>query len=196
MNYMMSEHMGEQGMKYGVNYCKNEIFKRALSLIKEAVQGEKKDEMEYQNLIKMAPTKEQKEIITSIRDNERDHRKWFKEIYRCYTGQNIQDEDYRHKKYDKCNKYDKEEKPKSYIEGIKDALFGELAAVEKYRLIMMGLPYGSCRDLVFHILTDEIKHAIKYNYILTINLCRGKDKMRCSYDECLNIDDVYIPEQF
>ncbi|WP_242865178.1 Fe-S oxidoreductase [Clostridium botulinum] len=38
--------------------------------------------------------------------------------------------------------------------------------MEKYRKIRKGLPSRYYRDMVFEILTDEIKHAIKYNCIL------------------------------
>ncbi len=39
--------------------------------------------------------------------------------------------------------------------------------MEKYREIRKGLPNRYHRDMVFEILTDEIKHAIKYNYIIS-----------------------------
>ncbi|WPC42682.1 ferritin-like domain-containing protein [Clostridium sp. JS66] len=57
-----------------------QAFNKALSLIKEAVQDERADELFYDYLISAAPTQEEKDIITSIRDDERNHRQWFKEI--------------------------------------------------------------------------------------------------------------------
>ncbi|WP_343768605.1 ferritin-like domain-containing protein [Clostridium malenominatum] len=139
-------------------------LQRSLALIKEAVQDERNDELTYDYLIKLAPTREDKEIITSIRDDERKHRRWFKEIYKCYTGQDIESTD-----------EEKFIKPKSYIDAIRKALFGELSAVEKYRIIRMGLPNRYQRDIVFEILTDEMKHATKYNYLLTMNLSKRKN---------------------
>lgn len=61
------------------------------------------------------------------------------------------------------------ERPTSYLEGIKKALFGELGAVEKYRVIRRALPMGPYRDMLFDIITDEIKHSSKYNYLFTLN---------------------------
>lgn len=145
---------------YGMDFTQ-EALNKALCLIKDAVQGERNDELEYEYLICLAPTKEEKEIITSIRNDERNHRKWYKEIYKCYTGKAIESTD-----------GEQPEKPKSYIDGIKKAFFGELSAMERYRIIRAGLPSRCQRDIVFQILTDEIKHAIKYNYILTMNLCK------------------------
>ena len=142
---------------YGMDFTQ-EAFDKALDLIKEAVQDERSDELLYSYLISVAPTQEEKDIITSIRDDERNHRKWFREIYKYYTGEDIESTDGEEFK-----------KPSSYIEGISGAVFGELKALEKYRFIREGLPSRMYRDTVFRILTDEMKHATKYNYILNKN---------------------------
>lgn len=142
---------------YGSDFTQ-EAFIKALNLIKEAVQDERTDEMTYEYLLGVAPTQEEKDIIMSIRDDERNHRKWFREIYKMSTGQNLENAD--------------EEDftpPASYIEGISKAVMGELGAMEKYRMIREGLPSRYYRDVVFQILTDEMKHATKYNYILNKN---------------------------
>ncbi|MCY6356244.1 ferritin-like domain-containing protein [Clostridium sp. ZS2-4] len=133
-------------------------LEEALILVKNAVKGEKEDELFYDYLISVAPTQEEKEIIASIRDDERKHNKMFREIYKAFTGQEIT-----------APKDIEFKKPKTYIEGIKKALFGELAAVERYRDIRAGLPNRYYGDMVFEILTDELKHASKYNYILSTN---------------------------
>ncbi|QEK13335.1 ferritin-like domain-containing protein [Crassaminicella thermophila] len=132
-------------------------LQKALSLIKEAVQGEKNDELFYDYLIHIAPTEEEKEIITSIRNDEKKHNKMFRKIYKDFTGQEI------------TGIHEEFEEPKSYIDGIKKALFSELRAVEKYRSIRANLPTIYYRDMLFEIITDELKHADKYNYILNIN---------------------------
>lgn len=49
---------------------------------------------------------------------------------------------------------------------------GELKAVERYRNIRAGLPNRYYRDMVFEILTDELKHASKYNFIMNLELKR------------------------
>jgi rubrerythrin len=149
------------------NPCKSELPKsyktldQALKLIKSAVQGEREDELFYDYLISLAPSKEEKEIIKSIRDDERKHNKMFRAMYKYYTGQDV-----------KASMEEDFEKPCSYIDGIKKAMFGELSAMERYRIIRAGLPDRYFRDMAFEILTDEMKHATKYNYILTENLER------------------------
>lgn len=134
-------------------------LEEALELVKDAIQDERKDELFYDYLISVAPTQEEKNIITTIRDDERKHRGYFREIYGFYNGETMPLRDDVHF-----------EKPKSYIDGIKKAKFGELAAVEKYRDIRAGLPDRYYRDMVFEIITDELKHADKYDYILYLSL--------------------------
>ncbi|KZL88551.1 hypothetical protein CLMAG_62060 [Clostridium magnum DSM 2767] len=46
-------------------------LEEALALIKEAIQGEREDELFYDYLLSLAPTKEEKDIIASIRDDEK-----------------------------------------------------------------------------------------------------------------------------
>ncbi|QPW56916.1 ferritin-like domain-containing protein [Clostridium botulinum] len=149
------------------NYVNNSQYDshKVLPLIKSSIEGEKEDEMFYDYLIRLAPTQEQKDIIISIRDDERKHNKMYRNIYKDITGEEIVIKD-----------EEKFKKPESYIAGIEQALFGELHAVEKYRTILHMLPpYSVYRDMVFEIITDEIKHAIKYNYILYLNCCKNKN---------------------
>lgn len=142
---------------YGMDFTQ-EAFYKALDLMKEAVQDERADELLYDYLITVAPAQEEKNIIASIRDDERNHRKWFKEIYLYYTDEEIESKN-----------GEEFVKPVTYLDGISKAVFGELGALEKYRFIREGLPSRYYRDTVFRILTDEMKHATKYNYILSKN---------------------------
>ena len=136
-------------------------LEESLVLVKEAIQGEREDELFYDYLISVAPTQEERNIIETIRNDERKHNKYFREIYKFYTGQNVSsppNADF--------------EKPKSYIDGIRKAKFGELGAVERYRDIRAGIPDEYYRDMAFEILTDELKHAHKYDYILYLSLAK------------------------
>lgn len=134
-------------------------LEEALILVKKAIQVEREDELFYDYLLSFAPSKEEKEVITSIRDDERKHNKFFRKIYAFYTGNSVSSPN------DVTF-----EKPLSYIAGISKAKFGELGAVERYRDIRAGIPDKYYRDMVFEILTDELKHADKYDYILYLNL--------------------------
>lgn len=133
----------------------------ALKLIEQAIKGEREDELFYDYLIAEAPSQEDKEIIVSIRDDEIKHNRMFRTIYEAFTGKSVQ-----------SPTEVQFQKPSSYTEGVKKALLGELKAVENYRNIRAGLPNRYYRDMVFEILTDELKHASKYNLILNLDLRR------------------------
>jgi rubrerythrin len=139
-------------------YYTENAYPNALQLIVESVQSEREDELFYDYLLGLAPTAEQREIIASIRDDERKHNKMFREIYYQLTGLDIPaapDTTF--------------QPPESYLEGIRIALFGELGAVERYRQILFGMGFLPFRNMVTEIYTDELKHASKWNYLYTLN---------------------------
>ncbi|MCG7381623.1 ferritin-like domain-containing protein [Paenibacillus sp. ACRRY] len=133
----------------------------AINLIREAVQGEKNDELFYDELIILAPNSTQATIITGIRNDERGHNMMFRQMYKDLTGQDVSGES--GEQYVPIN---------SYISGLQRAFEGELAAVGKYRRIWFGLPYGIYKDTLWGIILDEQKHADKYNNLITYNLSR------------------------
>lgn len=144
----------------------------ALDEIRKAVQGEREDELFYDYLISLAPTKDEKEIIESIRNDERKHNQLFRKIYKDFTGNEI-------------NTMNEEnlKKPSSFMDGIRTALFGELKAVDKYKAIRRALPIGTYKDMLFDIIMDELKHASKYNYLFTLNNTNKSSKNRDSLQE-------------
>lgn len=133
-------------------------YNTAISLIREALQGEREGELKYNYLIENAPTQEERDIIASIRDDERLHRQWYRDIYRYYINEEI--DSYNGEEFTESN---------SYLDGIKSSIFGALSAMRRSRIIREGLPSRFFRDIVLRILTDEMKHATMYNYILNIN---------------------------
>ena len=54
----------------------------------------------------------------------------------------------------------------SYTENLEKALFGELEAVNKYRKILSAMPQGKYYTLIMSIMTDELRHSAKYNYLI------------------------------
>jgi rubrerythrin len=143
---------------YGMDFTFSAL-NTALGLIIDALQKERVDELNYNYLIENAPTQEEADIIASIRDDDRLHRQWYRDIVRYYTNQEVEIND---------EAYGFTE-PSSYLDGIKNSMFDELSDMAKYRIIREGLPSRFLRDVVLRILTDEMKHATLYNYIITIN---------------------------
>ena len=137
-------------------------LEEALHLIEEAVMDERHDEMFYECILKMAPA-EDRPIIESIRADERKHNQLFRTIYCELTGHVLPD----------APKVEFKP-PKTYCEGLQEAFFGELAAVEKYRRILYAMQSRRHINMLVEIITDEQKHADKWNYLYTKNECWDK----------------------
>ena len=138
----------------------NESLKDALILIKKSVESEKEDEMFYDILLLQATSSRDKEIIQSIVNDERKHNKLFRELYYELTGITLP-------KYELKSV---ENSKNTYISNLEKALFGELSAVEKYRKIMAAMPDKQKYNTMMEIMTDELKHASKYNFLIAKNI--------------------------
>lgn len=132
-------------------------FNQAVEMIKKSVLDEREDELFYESLIKEAPTEKEKNIIASIKDDERRHNRILRELYFNFTGQVIP--------VDTANENNQTE-GMSYKEKLEKSLFGELDAVVKYRRIMGVMPSGNSYTLIISIMTDELRHASKYNFLI------------------------------
>ena len=131
---------------------------QAIDLIRQSVAGEREDELFYDILIKQAPTEKQKEIITSIRNDERKHNKILRDLYYNFTG-NIIPQDITKPSIDPNL---------DYQQNLEKALFGELDAVVRYRKILGTMPSGNSYTLLMSIMTDELRHASKYNFLIHV----------------------------
>lgn len=129
---------------------------QAIGLIKQSVGDEKEDEMFYDTLIKQAPTEKEKDIIRSIRDDERKHNQILRRLYYEFTGQMLPADTVTNVPNSNMD----------YKSNLEKALFGELDAVAKYRKIMGTMPSGNSYTLLMSIMTDELRHASKYNFLI------------------------------
>ena len=131
---------------------------QAIMLINKSVQDEKNDEIFYDNLIEQAPTTKEKEIIKSIRDDERKHNQILRNLYYEFTGQTLANKEEIMPNISKNNM--------DYKTNLENAFFGELNAVVKYRRILGTMPSGNSYTLLMSIMTDELRHASKYNFLI------------------------------
>lgn len=104
-------------------------------------------------------TKEEKGIISSTRDDEKQHNIYFREIYSFYTGTILP-----------LTNNIVFDRPISYIKGIRRSKLNELSDVERYRDIRARIPDKYHRDMVFEIIADKLIHPSKYDSILYLNL--------------------------
>ncbi|MBR5227580.1 MAG: ferritin-like domain-containing protein [Clostridia bacterium] len=130
--------------------------------IKSSINNEQDDELEYMRLAELAPNNEQKEIINSIKDNEIIHSKILRKIFTELTGVVIpENPTQKNATMSKDNS--------NYTELLTKAMLGELRAVERYREFLAYAPNMEIYNMIMYILTDEIRHAIKYQYLLMLN---------------------------
>lgn len=164
---MYSDYYNMYNQYYGfgeTNYRNNEIqsndeeiitLNQAIGLIRQSVVNEKEDENFYNTLINQAPTEKEKNIIKSIRDDERKHNSILRKLYYEFTGQILP-----------VDTLTEENNNMDYKANLEKALFGELDAVVKYRKIMGTMPSGKSYTLLMSIMTDELRHANKYNFLI------------------------------
>lgn len=132
----------------------------ALRLIRDAVSGEREDELFYNYLLSVAPTQEARNIITTIRNDERKHSRMFRRIYFELTGRRLP-----------ISTENGFERPSSYCAGIKRALLGELSAVQRYRRIVFALQNRIQLNMLAEIISDELRHASLYNLLYSDGKC-------------------------
>ena len=151
--YAVSNPLGKQ---IPINNEEIITLNQAIELIRKSVGDEKEDEMFYDTLINQAPTEKEKEIIRSIRNDERKHNQILRRLYYEFTGGVLP----------RDNSKNVANNTMKYKENLEKALFGELGAVEKYRRIMGAMPNKNSYTLLMSIMTDELRHANKYNFLI------------------------------
>ena len=115
--------------------------------------------MFYNTIINQAPSEKEKNIIRGIRDDERRHNQILRNLYYEFTNEYLPVN----------NQIGNINTNMNYKDNLKKALFGELSAVTKYRKIMGAMPTKDSYTLLMSIMTDEIRHANEYNYLITIS---------------------------
>lgn len=134
-------------------------YNMAIELIKNSINDEAEDEAFYDFIISIAPNEEQQEIIQSIRDDERKHNRLLRNLYTELTGTTLPMNTFTPKK-----KFDM-----TYNEALEKAFLGEVAAVSKYQKILKEMKNMEQHNTILEILTDELRHADKYNYLMNKN---------------------------
>lgn len=132
-------------------------LKKSLESIRNSTLNEAEDEAFYTYLISIAPDNESKEFIQKIKEDEEKHGVLLREVYYDLTGIRIP----------QSTIQSDENLNSNFLEGLKKAFKGEIAAMEKYRTILQSMEKRQNYDKIFEIMTDEMKHAMKYNYLIT-----------------------------
>ena len=162
----MYNEYNKYGYYYGYPRCNrnNTVVDDELISLDKAVEGllnsiknEKEDEFFYTNLIEMAAGYG-KDTISSSRDDETRHNGILRFVYSNITGEVAKNSD-----------ENVQIQEMTYAEGLEKAFFDEIAAVKKYRRIMGAMPNTKLHTLLMSIMTDELRHASLYNYLIHKN---------------------------
>lgn len=159
-NYTPSQMYRSDTAENDALYTYPDNLPGAIELIAQAVAGEREDELFYDYLISVAPNEEARNIIRGIRDDEKKHNKMFRKLYRAHTGEPVP-----------AGQQEEFVKPKSYCDGVKKALLGELAAVQKYRKILYAMQDRVHINMLTEIITDELRHGNLYNLLFSADRC-------------------------
>lgn len=134
-----------------------------LEVIVESMEDEKEDALFYEFLISSTTRENEKEMIRAIRDDEKRHSMLLRQLYKSITGM-----DYMSKNQNMQTK--SMITNMTYLQGLEKAFKNEIKAFEKYRKILFLVTNKEDYNKLFEIMTDEMKHAIKYNYLITKNM--------------------------
>jgi rubrerythrin len=143
---------------YPYNYPQN--LNLALELMQEALAEEDEDKLFYDKLFAAAPTPEDRDIISGIRNDEMKHFELFRKLYYEHTGQILP--------HSVSNRAGTQ---MTYCEGLKKALLGEVAAARKYRKILFAMQDRRHANILTEILTDELSHAVLLGLLFDLNAC-------------------------
>lgn len=149
-----------QSQPFDVMFVYPQNMPNALALIAQAVAGEAEDIQFYSWLLQNASSDEDRQIITGIRNDEMHHNGWFRQLYLELTGMpvpTVQGETFT--------------QPASYCDGLQRAIMGEQNAVRRYRQILFALQNRVHINVLTNIITDELRHAVLYNYLYAKNNC-------------------------
>lgn len=136
---------------------------KSINMIRKYINNYGNEELFYNELLKNISDEKVEKIVKDIREDDRNHNRFYKEIYSNLTGQMIPIDNYQ---IPNINKEEKKEHDIS--EQLEILLFDKLDNVSNLRKILSVMPNGVNYTLIFAILTDELKNSAKINYLIHI----------------------------
>lgn len=141
---------------YNQRIEKSNKLNESLEIIKDSINDELMDENLYNLMASQAIQDEDKKILQDIASDEKKHNLMLKQIYYSLTGSNINH-----------TKSMEDIKNNTYFKNLKNSLFGEINAAKKYRKVLSTMPDKENYNKLMEIMTDELTHADKFNYLIS-----------------------------
>ena len=129
---------------------------QAIGLIRESIKNKKEKEIFYDELAHNAIDPKESGIIAGISRDERRHYEILRGLYYKFTGIVLPHYISFFNEYINL----------SYKEQLEKALFIETDAIKRYRRIMGAMPDNESYILLMSIMTDGIRHADLFNFLI------------------------------
>lgn len=135
-------------------------LEEALTLLAQVLAGETEKNMFYKWLIEQAPSKEDQQVLSGIRDDEIGHFGRFRQLYYELTGM-----------VPPQPPSEQFIPPESYCTALSHAIQNQQNDVKIYHKILYTMIYPAHIKMVSEIIADENRHMSLYYYLYTKNNC-------------------------
>lgn len=122
--------------------------------IQQAVSGEQMDTERYDWLVDHASSKEEKLILTGIRNDKTRHRNMFRQIYNELAGETVSP-----------LPETPFVPPDDYAEGIKQILMNGQSNIQNYLKILFAMQSRIHTNWMTQIMTDEMRHSVLFDFL-------------------------------
>jgi rubrerythrin len=120
--------------------------------LKQAIEGEYRDYYVYKHMLTLTDDTFFQSFIKHIIEDEKSHYEMFQQLYYMLTGEFVQNPS-------------KPTPSISFKKAVKDALVGELEAVELYKEMLLTIPIPEAYNPMYIAMHDEMEHAIRLSTI-------------------------------
>ena len=132
----------------------------ALDLVAKLVEGDCYEELFLEAMMKMAPSKHDKDMIAGMLEDLKKENEILRHIYCQITGERLA----------KC-KDTKFEKPKSYCEGIEKSFMMSIDKVKKLRKVLYAMDDKRHKNMLVELITDSLLMIDKWDHLNAANEC-------------------------
>ena len=137
-----------------------ENLSNALALMQNTLIDDEEEYIFYTYMSEIAPSEEETQMITNIRNDEISHHHLFSKIYQDITETKAIQLN--------TNRF---VRPSSYCEGLKKALLAEQQSIINCRQMLYAMQTRIHINMMTEIVADEIRHATLFNYMYAKNDC-------------------------
>ena len=134
------------------------LDRKLLEMLIQAAAGEAAAANFYKDLSFKINNEADRKIVYDTSLDEVKHRRMFEELYHSLSGTHMPP-------YEAVEPGAADHAHSSLPDIFADRIKDELADVEFYRQIMFALHTMEFRDILFEIITDEMRHAQLFNYL-------------------------------